>query len=200
MKGIISRLALIFSLLLPVKAFTLPMLSDDGSLLTGVLVNGQLYDVTFGDAVLGDIYPASVVSQPGWFDLANAVKQGIVDALNALPALPALGDINGCDYDPPYSGITFCLILIPDQVSSAVPPRFRDTNAAALSLSHAYRDPISNTIDVLASYDTGDFGPLTFAQFRPAVSAVPTPGSLALTLMALTVMGYRLRPARILRG
>ena len=71
-----TPLVLVACLLLPLRVLALPMpaLSPDGSLLTGVVVGTDIYEVTFGDGVIGDLYPPSVVGQPGWFELVDGVK------------------------------------------------------------------------------------------------------------------------------
>ncbi|MEZ5571219.1 MAG: hypothetical protein R3E64_04270 [Halioglobus sp.] len=186
MKAVLLGLCFLWGSILSLNSHAYPMLSADGSLLTGVEAGGQLYDVMFGDAVLGDIYPASVVGQPGWFDLANAIKQGIVDALNALPILPTPGDIQGCDGVVAQGWPPGCLILIPDQLFGSGPSvRFGDSNAAGLSPTEARRDSVTRIITVLDTYDTSDYGQLTFAQFRLAHTDIPVPGSLTLIMLAL---------------
>jgi len=181
-------LSLLLGAFLPLNAGAVPILSSDGSLLSGVEVNGQLYDVVFGDAVLGDIYPLDFVSQPGWSDLANALKQGIVNALNALATLPLPGDINGCD-GTVFNGVDGCLMLIPDAVlNTAQGLLLSDTNAAALRPTVADRFPASALLPVEESFDTAvDFAPgqLTVARIRQANGAVSTPGSLGLLMLAL---------------
>jgi hypothetical protein len=199
MKKILFSLALAWSCLIPLKAFTYPMLSDDGSLLTGVLVNGQLYDVTFGDAVLGDIFSSPPVGTQAWWDLANAVKQGIVEALNALPVLPLPADIMGCTGAPPiapFDPAPNCVILIPDQISfinGADNTGFGDHLGVLVSAAGtgAFRSIVSSGFWVPAAFDTSPWGQLTFAQFQPAAVEVPAPGSLYLMALALLAMGWR---------
>lgn len=187
MKTLMLRLSLLLVCVVPFNAMAIPILSSDGSLLSGVEVGGQLYDVTFGDAVLGDIYPLSLVGEPGWSDLANAMKQGIVNALNALPTLPLPDAINGCDGR--MTNVAGCLMLIPDAViNTTLGLRLSDTSAAALRPTGAERFPASSALPAAESFDTAvDFAPglLTVAQFRPANVTVPEPGSLSLLLMAL---------------
>ncbi|CAA0125019.1 Uncharacterised protein [Halioglobus japonicus] len=189
-----TAITLIIIFMLPIQATALPILSADGSLLTGVLVNEQLYDVTFGDAVIGEAYPLSVIRSFGWFDFANAMKQGIVDALNALPSLPSPADINGCDGS--VFIIDVCLLIIPDGYRPGVLysdniPRYLDRNAAALRPDGAERFDLSVNGALPANQDTaGDFiaGNLTIAQFGLASTKVPAPSSLALFVSALLLM------------
>ncbi|MCR9107138.1 MAG: hypothetical protein NXI15_17745 [Gammaproteobacteria bacterium] len=182
-------------LLVANPAAALPILSADGSLLTGVIANGETFEVIIGDAVLGDIYPASTVGQPGWFDLADSIKQGIVEALDMLLTPASAGDINGCTAGATVFGIDLgCIILIPDLLDlSSVTPHFRDTNAAQITAAGLVtRSTISNLIAVEAELDTGGFGNLTFAQFRRVDSTVPVPSTLLL-LIAGTAALVRFR-------
>lgn len=176
------------------SALSMPMLSEDGSLLTGVVADGQIYDVTFGDGILGDIYTTSMVEQEGWFDLANAVKQGIADAFNMLSdqALPA--DISGCDGSEFSPFLAGCLMIIPDVLLlSRDEQRFVDSNGVALTTAGAIRFPSSGIVSVGSDFDTAvDFEPgqLTIAQFRLATRNVPAPGSLGLLMSALVMVRW----------
>lgn len=189
MKALILCFTLLSSILLPTRTLAMPMLSSDGTLLTGVQYAGELYNVTFGDGVIGDLYPQSVLEAPGWFDLANGIKQGIVDALNALPVLPLAADISGCDGSE-FAGVFGCLILIPDTlVPSGGGELYSDVNAAGLDANGARRTSITSLLPVAPGYDTSANGDLagltTFAQFQLASATVPTPGSLGLIVLAL---------------
>ena len=172
-------------LLIANPTFAIPILSADGSLLSGVVANGETYDVRFGDAVLGDIYSTATVGAAGWFDLADAVKQGIVDALSLLS--PSAGDINGCTAGATIVGIDVgCIILIPDVLDfGTTPPRFRDTEAAQITaIGLATRTTLSSIVLVGAEADSGFYGNLTFAQFERIDNQVPAPSTLFLLIAA----------------
>lgn len=194
MKKPATVLTLIIIFMLPIQAMAVPILSSDGSLLTGVLVGEHLYDVTFGDVVISEAYPRSVIRSSGWFDFADAMKQGIVDALNALPSPPSPADINGCD------GSVFiiegCLLIIPDDYITGAAyidgiDRYLDSNAAAVIINGAARFDLSSVGAVPANQDTSEgslAGQLTIAQFSLASASVPVPGSLALFVSAMLLM------------
>ena len=178
-------------LLIATPASALPILSADGSLLSGVVANGETYDVRFGDAVLGSIYSAATVGAAGWFDLANAVKEGIVDALSMLSPAASAGDISGCTAGATIVGIDVgCIILIPDILdSSSGAPRFRDTEAAQITATGLVtRTTLSNIAAVAPEADTGFYGNLTFAQFQRADNQIPAPSTLFLMLTAAGVL------------
>ena len=66
----------------------MPILSTDGSRLSGLEVDGTVYDVSFKDGVLSELFPVSLVQSPGWYELANSMIAAIADALAAIDPLP----------------------------------------------------------------------------------------------------------------
>ncbi|MEZ5571549.1 MAG: hypothetical protein R3E64_05940 [Halioglobus sp.] len=124
----------------------MPMLSADGSLLTGVIVQGEAYDVNFGDAILGDIYPSSVVGGADWFSFANAMKQGILNALLLLPDSLVGGDINGCEAGAVIGPFEVgCIILIPDLLFlSTGTPNFGSSSDVVIGSNWKHLHPSTN--------------------------------------------------------
>ena len=70
-------------------------LSADGSSLTGLDVGGVLYDVMFGDGVVGDVY-ADVVFDADREIEARVLSDAIVAALNTIGGV-SITDLKGCE-------------------------------------------------------------------------------------------------------
>lgn len=193
--------------MLPLRAMAMPMLSSDGSLLTGVVVGDKVYEVTFGDGVIGDFYPLSVVEQPGWFDLVDGIKDGIVEAFTAL-GVTVDTNIRGCD-DGTLFGTRACIPLIPDTVTirdTSGLPVLIDSNSVLVGTvlgnggpTTASRLRLSAASPWLLTDDTAVDGPtqgraksVTLARFRLTSNSVPVPGSLGLLALSLLLLQRRI--------
>lgn len=166
------------------SSWAMPMLSADGSSLTSIDVGGTLYDVMFGDGVVGDVF-AGVTFDAAREAEANAVSVAITDALNVLGAVNT--DIAGCEEDP---GGRQCLIFNPD--STPVPGGFLDRRAAATFLGRPWVQVFP--INQADSSDTSSVRFLTLAVYeRQEVSAVPAPVTLLLFGLGLAGLGFSRR-------
>ncbi len=90
-------------------AWANPTLSANGKRLTDVDVDGVLYDVSFSDGVVGDLYPLELFGGD-YRDLAVEVGYAVIAALNDLDVRPS--EIHGCE-DPAN-----CTLFIPNQTST----------------------------------------------------------------------------------
>jgi hypothetical protein len=196
-------LALCLSLCIPAQtAFAIPMLSADGSSLKGVDVNGVLYDISFGDGILSEVYPASLVDSPGWTELVFEVAEATAAAINSLP-FPVLNtDFRGCEEStgiPGFIGPDVCILGIPTHMAGTdtygfenllgVNPHYPPGPAFFEPFEVAYQVPLS----LLGFLDTGTepgLAPLaTLATFR--LASVPNPSSLSILVLGFIALILR---------
>jgi len=182
------------------KGYAIPVLSPDGATLTGVVLSGTTYEVTFVEGILEDLFPVSMVQAPGWFDLANDMTAAIAAALASLEPLPQHTDINGCEHGPGIPGFVgpgVCIIGIPDTVSGPLPSwrfdSFVVVNTPQSLVVDAPNNIVPGGVSLAGGFDSGADPDLahftTFAQFR----VVPVPATLTLVLLGGIVL-------RITRG
>ncbi|MAT91828.1 MAG: hypothetical protein CME59_04445 [Halioglobus sp.] len=81
------RLFTLAILLQATSSWAMPMLSFDGSSLTDLDVGGTLYDVMFGDGVVGDVFAGATFDAARAAE-ANAVSVAITEFLNLIGAQP----------------------------------------------------------------------------------------------------------------
>ncbi|MEZ5567400.1 MAG: hypothetical protein R3E54_03500 [Halioglobus sp.] len=163
----------------------LPMLTPDGSSIKGLDVGGEIYNIYFGDGIVGDTYDASVVNTPEWNELANDISVAVREAFFRDLALSNSGTLlNGC-LEP-----SLCIAMLPDafDVDTSV---FSDggVNSDGLNIAFYYPEesPAEPAVPVTlsASVDTHQRSVITLMTFeRVETSAVPIPSSLALLLIA----------------
>ncbi|CAA0078249.1 Uncharacterised protein [Halioglobus japonicus] len=94
-------------------AWAVPILTMDGSSVTGVdglEVNGSIYDVIFGEGIVGDVY-AGVTFDAFREAEANAVSAALIPVLNNFGVAPK--DIAGCSNK-------FCQLFNPDTLRQGV--------------------------------------------------------------------------------
>jgi hypothetical protein len=189
-------LAVALLLTLSSNSLAMPVFSDDGRHLTNVNVNGQLYDFTFEDGVLGDFYAFEQVSAPGWFELTVAVGQGLIDALNSLDRALTGVDIFGCSA---HAGRLFipadsCLMLLPQETAApgetlffaSMLPAYQGSNAFASFFSVPFSAGVRASLDTSEDSVTGRG--YTIVTFKPAAT-VPVPSTLLLVAFSLMLLG-----------
>tara|TARA_R110002072_G_scaffold20493_2_gene74233 strand:+ start:542 stop:1618 length:1077 start_codon:yes stop_codon:yes gene_type:complete len=93
---ITSRILLFSLCTFVLSAYSEPNLSPDGSLLSGVNVNGTIYNVKFSDGIVGEAWTAEQVTSPGWSEFAYHLKRAVASTLNSLTPIPAPYSISGC--------------------------------------------------------------------------------------------------------
>lgn len=189
---LVQNLAAIMVLALaPTAAMALPILSADGSTLTGVEVAGfGTYDVMFGDGIVGDVY-AGVTFDAARETEANAVSDGIVDALSALGIVDPAA-IAGCDGTSPIG----CLLFNPERAQRNEPFQLLDLNTASITPTQGpkvsdlalIRSP---TDDTEASVGT------TLVTYAPASVSVPTPAPQLLIGLGLALLVVRRRQSAV---
>lgn len=167
-------------------AVAVPMLSADNSVLSGVEVDGVLYDVTFGDDVIRDVYSWDLVQEPGWADFSISMITAIVLALNSLTDPVAGPDIPGCganDGLSGYFGPDYCFLYLPTYFDEGN-RRYGVGNVATLTPDGAieYSAQIYGSMDGYG--DTMDRGTLpdeylTLVHLNH-IPSVPLPSSLLL--------------------
>lgn len=95
MKSLVRALGILLALHGTVVWAT-PNLSANGKRLTGVDVDGVLYDVSFSDGIVADLYPLELFGTEH-SALAGLVGEAVIAALNDLDVLPH--QVNGCADD-----------------------------------------------------------------------------------------------------
>lgn len=193
MKNMIHALILLFAFFSwsPLVAAG-PILSADGSLLTGLDVNGTLYDVEFLDGVISEVFPADLVTAPGWYELAGSVTAALYGALYDM----GLNDneaIRGCKDNPGIPGFVgpdICILFTPDKLISG--DMWGADNLVVINYTGTYYTPPPYGITGIAGYgDTATTDFLTLAKFSPAQSSIPLQSSFLLTLSGLFLIAHR---------
>ncbi|CAA0114183.1 Uncharacterised protein [Halioglobus japonicus] len=171
-------------------AVAAPILSADGSTLSNLDVNGTLYDVSFGDGVISDLFPASEVSSPGWYSLAGDVTAAIYEALFNITPLIDHTALLGCEDGPGipgYVGPEVCIVLTPDKLVHW--GQWGADNLAVVNQLGVFIGPPPAGITSLSGdADTGALHFLTLATFTQAQASVPSPGSTVLVLIGLLLV------------
>lgn len=81
-------------------------LSPDGRTLSGVEIEGKIYDAHFGDGIINRVFPLAAISTPGWNNFAASALEAVGQALSQrYPALSPAA-LNGC-------GSSNCEVLMP---------------------------------------------------------------------------------------
>ena len=190
-----SILSFLLSATIASNSFALPVLSPDGLQLTGVEVQGSLYNVAFADGVYGEVFPVESLTSPGWFELAQAVSASVEAALVAIAQVRPLApsDIAGCDAPGR------CVLYLADTYRSESRFPIVDTMAAIICDSPDnslcmnrpagwVNSPVWNSYSSRPGTDGTTL--ITFQR----VASVPAPSSLGVTFLAivLTVLQRRL--------
>lgn len=96
------------------NALAMPVLSPDGSTLTGLDVGGIPYDITFQDGVPEQVY-AGVVFDDARRTEANAVSHALALAMVSLNPVPDGEAIRGCSgFGTTESGA--CILIVPERI------------------------------------------------------------------------------------
>lgn len=193
MKNLIVRSTLLTVLLVWNSLLSaMPLLSADGSMLSGLYVNGTTYDVSFGDGDLEELFPSSVVMAPGWSGLSRGVSLAIFEALREL-SVTDNNLINGCeDYEgiPGILDSNFCYIFTPDRIDFR--GSYRADNFVLINDSGQFYVPPPFNVGFPAAND-GSNAFTTWATFTEVSSSVPGPATETLLVLGLLILGARTR-------
>ena len=181
------RLLILAAFFHATSSMAIPMLSADGSSLTGVNVGGTIYDVMFGDGIVGDVY-AGVTFDATRRQEAVVVSASIGAALNAL-GISGSNILSGCEG---VTGSITCTIFLAswDRIAfagdlySEDSIDYRPTPGSWSTGRGIGLGPLDDT--------TGDEN-LTMATYRLAETAVPAPATLALFGLGLAGLGFSRR-------
>ncbi len=198
MKNIIHSLTLLFAFFVWCPLVSAgPILSADGSMLTGLDVNGTLYDIEFLDGIVSEVFPIELVTAPGWYELAGSVTAALYDSLASM----GMNDneaFRGCKDSPGIPGFIgpdICIILTPDKVISG--NSWGADNLVVINYTGTYYTPPPYGITGIdGSGTTGLTDFLTLARFSPVQTSIPVPGSLLLTLSGLLLIALRSKAVR----
>lgn len=181
MERIRTVLAVLVLTMVSTVAVALPILSPDGSQLSGLQVDGYgVYDVVFGDGVVGNVY-AGVVFDIARHNEANAVSASIAQALNALLVLPAA--VAGCNVN------LFCYLFNPDSHPASQPLYLSDYNVLYASNPTVPQWGSVPLVFLGFTESTARLPGMTLVRYKSADAAVPVPGVLALFALGLAGMG-----------
>jgi len=173
----IVKIVLIVCLAKASSAFALPMLSADGSTLTGVAAGGSFYDVMFGDGFPGTVLAGTTFDEARRAE-AHILSGAIVSALAAIGGV-APSDINGCG-----DGVTTCNLINPEATFRVkFLTVFADNTAAVLTQAGP---TLGGNLSVTSFTDTTDVADTTLVTYRLSENqSVPVPATLALSLLGL---------------
>lgn len=196
MNKLMCRLTLLLALFgWSLLASAAPVLSADGSMLSGLDVNGTLYDIEFIDGVVSEVFPIDQVLAPGWYDLAGSVTAALYNALADI-GLSDNEAIRGCKDNPGIPGFigpNICLIVTPDKLDSV--DVWGADNLVVVNSTGTYYTPPPYGAGISGYADTADpsLDYLTLARFSQRDASIPMPGSLLLILSGLLLIALRSR-------
>lgn len=182
-----TLLAVFLFILSTGSAVAMPMLSADGSRLSNLSVNDELYDVMFGDGVVGEVY-ADVVFDEAREAEARAVSIALGEALNMLDV--AAIELEGCQTPSPSPANNSCFILVPMRFEApatfVVPPLI---SLDSPWITNGFDVPIEATLP-----PTGGFTLATYTKLAPTPVPAPSPLTLlCVGFLALLSRGNTLK-------
>ncbi|MFK8050294.1 MAG: hypothetical protein AB8B81_17845 [Halioglobus sp.] len=184
MKNIVAILALA-CFLSASHSFALPILSSDGSLLTGIEYQGRIYDVMFGDGIVGDVY-ADVIFNTERFDEAHQLSFYIARALIDL-GITHGERIAGCEVGQRESE---CRLFSPAEANPGILTAYFETRKIASDPWFVWDEGVS---ELSLLDDTALSRNVTLVTYRVAPSRVSAPTSLALLVFGFAGLGWSRR-------
>jgi hypothetical protein len=189
---IILFVTLLFAAAMPATAW--PILSADGSLLSGLDVDGVSYDVHFGDTI-----PMNWdLLNPDWYQFVPVLNLALANALNGLGAVGS--DISGCQSNA-------CTLFIADSlfIAPMLGYAYYDRNPAIFDGSSWAVS--SNQVSLGSASgppqpDPATTSTLTLATITRSVQ-VPEPAMLSLIGLGTVVLAFRRKRqerVKLLRG
>lgn len=175
MKKLILNLVLL-SALFSHALTAAPILSDDGSKLTGLELDDKLYDVMFANGVVPEVY-GDVVFNDEWQAEANLVSAGLFDYFLENRVLPQR--IAGCTIIP------ICYLFLPDELVPGDYP-WRDNGFVYLTPEAPYVTMSWGAISTFKDWDSTPRPLVTLVTFEVrTVSAPPVAMLVALGILLL---------------
>lgn len=194
-----AKCSIFFSLVISVlciatPASAMPILSSDNSLLSGVEVDGVVYDITFGDGKVRDFYPVEDVRAAGWSDFSISMIDAIINALNLVGGPLNGSDIPGCT---PHTGspeigvgVNECFLYMPTYYFVGDRSyQVGDVILAGSGGARKYSAQIYGRADLYADTANRGFSVSTdlisLVQINVASATVPNPATWLLLLVAM---------------
>lgn len=158
-----------------------PILSADGSLMSGLDVAGTLYDVHFGDTISTNWH----LTEPDWPQFTTDLTLALVSALDELGTVGS--DISGCTADE-------CILFVADRFVTASNfgvfwydsnPAFFDGQTWGVSLDTA---SLARFLWGPHTPTPADLPNLTLVNVVPNANPVPVPATAGLIGLAITLL------------
>lgn len=167
-------------------SYALPMLSEDGRLLTGVEGDrGIVYDVRFGDGIVGSVY-GDVNFDSHRFDESHSLAWFVSRALNDIGITDG-SLIAGCES---VQGFNECQLFNPAEAS---PGRLASYFEARIIEGGPWFVWEVGRSDLSLHQDTTSLQNVTLVTYQIAPSAVTAPAGLTLLGLGLACLGWSKR-------
>ncbi len=176
--GLIKKFFAIVALsITPTALVAMPILSADGSSLTGVDVGGTLYDVSFGDGIVVIVY-ADVTFDAAREAEANAVSAAIAAALNSIGGI-APDMIAGC------SAPGICFLFNPNTYDNVL-DGYEDDNPIRGAPGTWTQSTTDYFLD--SGTPTSVLPDTTLVTYRPQDASIPVPAPIILIGLGLGLL------------